>query len=410
MAAEGVRPTENAPAPVNSLAESYSEHQTVVFDSLRKSIKATGDMFLFGEPTDSMVRLMVKIYHENILRILSEAVPPGLKWMFGIMVDDKDELYVTISESPGVDSVLNSPTDRLYMDKRMMMLNILKSAGIDVEYPEADLPRAFPPPVFADENRWRKGPRGGDDWNTVFQAKKIRAAIESKPSLKNAMAYNPGNDSVNLYLGSIRSLPCKPESDETCTVKWVDSVEYLTDRLEGKETFIPYKKYSKDDKKKVWKAECNNGHLCTESKLFAYAKKHGIKFKSFVAYWLGGGTPPEDHIIRSYCYRTEVRAGDNEAEVKAEAGKLDALAERCGRVLTFDALKALPNYPEIMKRVVQPIAVACPGCFANISAYMSGTMKKWNASNCYVPRRAAKGGRRTRRRATRKNKSRKSRR
>ena len=374
----------------------------MVFDSLRKSIKATGDMFLFGEPTDSMVRLMVKIYHENILRILSQVLPKQLKWMFGIMVDENDDLYVTISESPGVDSVLNSPTDRLYMEKRMMMLNILKSAGINVEYPEAEIPRAFPSPQFADENRWRRGPRGADNWNTVYHAEQIRKEIEGKESLKNVMAYNPGGDSQNIYMESIRTLPCKPDSAETCTVKWVDSVEYLTDRLEGRETFVPYKKYSKNAAKRVWKAECNNGHLCTESKLFAYAKKHNIKFKSFVAYWLGGGAPPEDHIIRSYCYRTEVRAGDSDKEVQAERTKLDALAKRCSDALTFPELKGLPNYTDIMKRVVQPIAVACPGCFANISAYISGTMKTWNASNCYVPRRTARGGRRTRRRVSRK--------
>jgi hypothetical protein len=125
---------------------------------------------------------------------------------------------------------------------------------------------------------------------------------------------------------------------------------------------------------------------------------------SFVAYWFGKELPPEGHIIRSYCYRTMVKPGEDPVEVSKEKEKLKELAERCAAALSEDfpeQLRDTRKFMPVMERAVQPIAVACPGCFANIKAYMSGTMSLWNSSNCYISRRHSANVRGGKRKVTR---------
>jgi len=379
---------------VNAPLEKYAKHHTGVFDSLRASIKKEGDMFLFGEPTDKMVKLMFKIYHENILRLLSDSrdkdnvAGSKLNCMFGIMEDTKGNLYVTISESPGVEA-LNIATDPDYKDKKRMTINVLKSAGINIQFPEQRMSSIVAKEI-GDVNRWRKGP--GDNFDRIVNPVEMYAAVQENDALKNVMFLQPGEPTEqDVYNELIRDAPSMQ-----LTVNWVDSYQYLRQRRDGGPTFPPFKKYKLNGD--TWKAECNNGHLCTESKLFAYAQMNGLTPVSFVAYWIGKELPPEGHIIRSYCYRTIVKPGDDRAEVEAEKGKLKSLAERCSRVLTkFPDLGPPQKFRAVMERAVQPIAVACPGCFANIKAYMSGTMSLWNSSNCYISRRHSanvRGGKR----------------
>jgi hypothetical protein len=398
--------------------QSFANHETKVFDALRASIKQEGDMFLFGEPTPEIVKLMYKLYHENIIRNEAKGSTntgepnEKLKAMFGILQDSANNLYVTISESPGYFGVLNKATDPNYENKKQMVLNLLKSAKVEVLFPEsADKPEngRFTQPILLEAKRWRKGPHGGDNWDTVAENVTIRTRIKENVELMNRMDFNDTpEDTVNIYNQNIRDIPI--------TVNYVDSIQYLEDRSAGRPTFVPFKKYKKNGG--TWKTECNNGHLCTESKLFAYAKNKGLGIKSFVAYWIGH-TPyatakkwpadkaHEQHIIRGYCYRTEKDGSELQSEIDEEIVKLNKLRDRCSSVLaTADASSAFladkAKFDSILLRAVQPIAVACPGCFANIRAYLSGDMKKWNMSNCYVSRTSSAefggGKRKTRRR------------
>lgn len=370
--------------PANAPLESYAKHQTNVFNALRQSVKKEGDMFLFGEPTDKMMKLLLKLYHENVIRNIAASEPDSLisklKCMFGVMQDNKGNLYVTISESPGVPKSVNKATDSDYMKKRSLVLNLLKSAKVTVAFPEKDDEQFLGIPVFLDEERWRKGPGGGDNWDTLPQNTYIREKIKSNSDLKQAILYNDDDsDNINIYDARLRDLPMK--------VNYIDSVEYLMRRFEKKPTFPPYKRYKLNEStRQKWMAECNNGHLCTESKLFGYAAIHEIPFDkgSFVAYWIGSGLPPEGHIFPKYCYRTE---GTN-ADIPSERVKLDRLTARCKAVLRMDPMPS----DTVMKNTVQPMAIACPGCFANIKAYLTGNFKEWNQSNCYVSRTAARGG------------------
>jgi hypothetical protein len=392
--------------PVNLPLESYAKHHTNVFSDMRESIKNKADMFLFGEPTDAMVKLMLKIYHENIIRLVSKrsknsAPMAKVKCMFGIYQDMEDNLYVTISESPG--RVGNLRTDSLYNEKRAMVLLLLESAGITVEFPELNKGEGgFAKPIVRDENRWRR------EDNKVYDIDQVRADIEANGPLMANMLYvneEEAKDSdVDVYSPELREMPCGPEE---CVVNWIDSVDYLRKRAANQPTFRPFKKWEWEAGKSKWVAECNNGHLCTESKLFAYAALKGLKHKSFAAYWIGNTLPPNAHIMPKYSYRM-----DNAEELK----KLEGLRDRCDGVLDLpEGLReGYPTFNNTLLSAVQPIAVACPGCFANVQSYINGRLVRWNQSNCYTPRKHApevSGGSRKRRssKKSRKTRRRKSR-
>ncbi len=430
---------EPALQPNDKPLQSYAKYQTDVFDVLRESIKMEGDMFAFGEPTSNIIKLMSKIYHENIIRLLNnlsdiENKEPHvdangnrddrLKCMFGIMQDSNGELFVTISESPGFDDVMNSATDADFMNKRTMMLHLLKAANVKVNFIEE---KNFGiKTVFNEEIRWRKGPGGGANWDTLPNYTEIQEKIKEK-KLNEVMFLNKTgvNDNINIYHPSIRG-----KNEKQMEVYWVDSWEYLRNRKKNP-TFQPFKKYKLSKNKTTWQAECNNGHLCTESKLFAYAVNNDISPSSFVAYWIGNELPPENHIIRGYCYRTipvpeeidslkpedkksiangKLRIYDTNLakKIRKEQALLYKLAKRCYDTVTdiepytslYTGNKSL--FLNIFKNIVQPCAVACPGCFANIQNYKSGTMTLWNTSDCYVSRRVSRGGTRRKGRKGRK--------
>ena len=371
----------------NQPLESYANHQTKVFNSLRNSIKREGEMFLFGKPTKNICTLMLRIYHENILRILSDSRDKTsggkLKCMFGILEDTDGNLYVTISEAPSIHG-RNMATDPDYMEKRKMVINLLKSARVEVNYPETE--STIQAPILLDENRWRD-----KDFNKLKTPNEIRSKITEK--LKQHMIYNNNtSDTVNIYSDALRNMEL--------SVEYVDSFEYLSNRLDKKKkTFKPYKKYKKTGT--TWKAECNNGHLCTESKLFAYAAFNNIAVKSFVAYWIGNEVPP-NHIMRSYSYRTTVVQGNKPENISREKQQLHRLVDQCKSGMNFKNFpRSIRNYEfidNVLASAFQAIAVACPGCFANINAYLSGEagMEIWNSSNCYVSRRSSLEGGKTR--------------
>lgn len=412
------------PGDINGPLQKFAKHQTNVFDTLRGSIKLNGNMFAFGKPTAEIVELMSRIYHENILRMLSDLPDVDgkaqqyddaglrkdrLKCMFGIMQDTDNNLYVTISESPGFDDIADSATDIDFMNKRQMMFNLLKSANVKYKFLEE---RAFPESPIPASMRWRKGIRDSESWDRIDNIAAIRQKIKDN-NLKEIMFFDSQwlEDNENIYAAPIRT---------RLNVNWIDSIEYLRNRKTSP-TFKPFKKYKLSKNKTTWQAECNNGHLCTESKLFAYAAQNGIKVKSFVAYWIGAFLPPENHILRSYSYRTkedeEEKRGLTEKDlvdytniINKEKGLLIRLARDCyGLVLDRAPYKEIHSvnpkkFLDKFQHIVQPSAVACPGCFANIQAYKNGKMNIWDMSNCYSPRRAiALGGSRKNNHTTKRN-------
>lgn len=398
---------------IASSFQSFAAHSRLEFDEIRDSIKQTSNMFMFGEPQPQMMSLIMKLYHENLLRIIHKSNFASnsaqykilnLSCMFGILQTIDDELYVTISEAPAIDETVNFPTDKDYKAKKKLVLTLLRDANVEIEFPEEPIyenetdkkacPVHLKNEIYTDDTNHRdtgssKDWRTGDAkaWPLKDYNDKSTFKPETNEKLRGIVLGKIGEEGKNsVYDSTIRELPI--------TVKYVDSCEYLKHRRVGDPTFRPFKKYDID--KGVWKSACNNGHLCTESKLFAYASYNGLKVKSFVAYWIGNNLPnvpctigkvknPEGcHVIESYCYGPGERA------------QMNSLIDQCSSKVP-KMFEDLSNFRIVFPYILRPMAVVCPGCFANIRNYMTGTMTYWNASNCYYPRRGLlpAGGRRS---------------
>jgi hypothetical protein len=361
--------------------QKHVKHEKAEFNAIRNSIKATSDMFLFGEPTEELMTVVLKLYHENLLRIAYEnstawslesahTIAPKLSCMFGILhgIDStgEEKIYVTISEAPALNKATNFPTDPNYEKKRDLVRLLLKNCNFIVKYPDVSCINNYP---ISDMFNWRLGHKLKGN---QFEKENMLQSVT--PYMLNAKTVDEAKSTNFKYLYNEELF------DNNIEVNYVDSCQYLQDRKAGNPTFRPFKKYVDDFETTLtqWRADCNNGHLCTESKLFAYAHNNKITVKSFVAYWIGNdfpdlSNPKNKHVIGSYCY-------------EGNSQKLTDLADRCLAVV-FDKYKTDPLINLKMKYIVRPMAVACPGCFANIQAYKTGAFVKWNASNCYLPRK-----------------------
>ena len=212
-------------------------------------------------------------------------------------------------------------TDPKYKDKKAMIVNLLKHANFDVQFPEqeefkdiAAYQHLTAIPSLNDTEKWRRIDAQPPSNILKFGRSNGELTDKAKPFL----FYTPHIDSdpitsynTNIYNDQIR-------------INYIDSIQYLQDRREGKPTFRPFKKYVDEvgDRKNVWRIECNNGHLCTESKLFAYAKYNNLK----VQIEMDGGLNPvlsnttststlntiyvllnqNNYVIQKYYYNTKI--------------------------------------------------------------------------------------------------------
>ena len=372
--------------------EQFAKEHTSEFGKIRNVMKEEGNMFLFGEPTPQMFYFMIKLYHEYIAKLAyCEANPTSTicgdtKCMIGILQTSDGQIYVTISEDPREDSK--------YFAKRDLLLSIMHNANMNVEYPrEDDIDRSA-----LQSNR------------EVYNISKGNS-IPSQNIKKWRGGSNPAapfNDPKYIpYLLTTAT----DESDmpfdyderlrDKITVNYVDSWRYMHERRKGK-SFVPFKKYEGYPASRLYEILCNNGSTCTESKLFGYyhnnLKPKGLGVVSFAAYWIGNDYPPNHHM-KSYGYTPGI---DDEM--------LNNLRVRCleyAEALMKDNFQR--NYRDkfdaIINNVVQPLALACPGCLANKQKYISGEIEQWNYASCRKKRtsKAMPGGARRRKTLRKKN-------
>jgi hypothetical protein len=373
--------------------EIFVKEHTNEFSKLRNVQKKYGDMFLFGEPTPLMMTFLLKLYHEYIAKIAfcknknkqittdqKEFCEKNLRCMMGVLQTSDDQLYVTISEDP--------KEDREYFLKRNLALSIMQNAGITIEYPEdaRDLTefQTITQNVVPGRNivKWRV--RGNNMFN------------EDDTDAK-AHILTPDEGTSFDYDERILN--------ELLTVNYVDSWEYLKNRRSGK-SFAPFKKYEPHPRESQFEILCNNGSTCTEAKLFGYWKTKNEKLtdpsqvigiKSFVAYWIGNDYPPNHHIPSYSFTPSNAPASANQL---LENQRLNDLLKRCDKIVLqsvlFRQLRKYSNYIQIMKNVVQPMALACPGCLANARKYVNlgAPWNEWNYRSCKVRRttRISAGG------------------
>lgn len=363
--------------------ELFAQNDTKAFSRMRNTLRATGDMFLFGKPTKDILFIMMKLYHENLARIAaytdrdtyiykSHPANPGgdriqapVNFMCGIIEmksvgGEKPQIYITISEAPKLGDVAS---ENINFDKKeRTLISLLEHCNISVKYPEG---ANF------------KQPEGVLRWRTFdnLTPSELLFKREAYDNLKENMLINLDDykSSIN-YENSIWSTPYE--------VNVINSYDYLKRRLNGV-SFPPYKKYNAN-KPPTGKIECNNGSTCTESKLFSYVhnvlKKKFDDIKGFAVFWVGNKLPPNHHLA-SYCYSPSNGS---------ENTKLNAMTDTC--IDIFDNAGNLKSkyeaggvFHKIMKQVVQPIAMACPGCYSNYNNYINGTYSEWDKKGCYKP-------------------------
>jgi hypothetical protein len=356
------------------------EEDTNMFARIRDSIKKTGDMFLFGKPSATVLNLILKLYHENIFRILT--TDQQIRFMTGIVELKNGDIYMAISEDP--------EEDPAYELKVRMLASLLKQANVEVFYPEKFLEKTsnsvnglIKPSILY--------PTLGYNWRTMKNNTEynpnvtIPAAKLDKDKMfidadaeASASATAPATTYVKRsfnYDSAIWSLPL--------TVNIVHSNNYLNTRKTGY-SFVPYKKKTmKRNKKGNTIFECNNGSTCSEAKLFSYIynnlKLDFADIKGYAAYWIDNKLPP-DHIIPGYCFSSQIAA---------EKIRLDELTDRALDLFQESDLFPIlsSTYPpekfrSVFQLAVQPLALPCPGCFANYYPYTKKIMSKWDDIHC----------------------------
>jgi hypothetical protein len=229
-----------------------TEHENTV-KRMEKSFKeiTTLSPFIFGKPTPSIALVLMKLYHENMVRILNTGETP-IKTMFGILETSDGQLYCTLSGEPKEIGNFN--------DRRNTLLSLLHHANIHVVYPEGD----DAPPILS----W-KGAPSVDPATILFTT-----------------------DGTN-YDKMLHDIPI--------SINFVNSNAYMEGRQRG-ESFAPFKVIESKEGQKM--LECGYGSSCVEAKLFSYIYSQGKTFadiKGFAAYWIGDKIPP-NHKNKRFCY------------------------------------------------------------------------------------------------------------
>ena len=318
------------------------------FDNIIKLQKEQGDMFPFGEIlnlTPKIFKIIIKLYHENIVRLMSE-INTSFKgaFMLGILETTDGQIYMAISEEPD--------EDPKFKEKISALSQMLRNSNINYEVP-------------GDENEvdsfiqqainYRPDPI---DYSLPLNNIKIK-------DIKSKMLLNIEEESIKSEWDNELRL------EEIEGVKLINSAAYLIERQKQLPVFTPFKKYDKRDKSGKRMYKCNNGSTCVESKLFSYIYSHNIPYadiKAYTAYRIGDNLPPHHYMAKySYC---DIDDGKKDGCMPSDIQKLKAL---CELVLSNPDnnfyLKYSIIYNEvnnsILKSILQPLALSCPGCFLN---------------------------------------------
>lgn len=356
---------------INGLLD-FMEDDTRAFSRMRNTLKASGDMFLFGEPSEKIAMVMMKLYHENLVRNLCYQdnttsspkmfadCPISQKLMCGI-IQVGEELYVTLAETPVLP---DGPVENAQFDLReTTLLALLSHCNINVR--------------IAENAKRNKNLNSKIAW---------RHFHEGAP--KSEILLEKGFDSVYDY--GLFDEKNKTNYDaglwsKPMEINFINSYNYLERRLKG-ESFSPFKKFKSNSKI----IECNNGSTCVESKLFSYLFDNlDMKFEDIdgiAAFWLGNEiSPGPGHILEKYCYsRTK----------KQELPKLERIVSILESKVAAKYIrhaKQYQSYNSTMLGVAEQFAMSCPGCYANYLNYKTGEYDEWNPVHCYERTDATNG-------------------
>lgn len=339
-----------------------------LFQRLRESIKTTGKtgMFLYGLPSTNVIKLLLRIYNENILRnVANEAVEyRDIKIMIGVAEVDDGDIYITLSEDPREDPD--------YAKKVKLLYTLLANSNCQIEYPEHD------EYIRNKDNRTAlaitpsdlfPSTRIGFGYQISNTNRRIRQNIWDRV---NDLLITETPDS---YISELANPPFR--------VKFVHSIKYLlqrrsADSIRGSPRYNPesvmYTPFKRpqdlsSDGQPTGIYTCNNGSTCAESKMFSYLYDNLLGFRfnrisGYAAFWLGHRHPP-NHVISGYNYAQNDTLFN---EIK------DAIKP------TVDAL--IVSTDNKINNFIQLFALPCPGCFSNYRSYTNNVREKIDTSDC----------------------------
>lgn len=158
---------------------------------------------------------------------------------------------------------------------------------------------------------------------------------------------------------------------------------------------IPFKKLKvKKGKEKIM---CNNGSLCSESKLFGYLDDMGHYLNNAtnaIAYWFRNKNDKNEYIP-SYCFDDYT----NKNEVNTLILMLKILSERDETMFSSEMRRQIAqlNYIgededksfsdfkgeiNLLLDTIRGFALPCPGCQKNYYNYLSGDYENWEKHDC----------------------------
>ena len=324
-------------------ANTNEDEANAWFSTIIKLQKSGGDMFLFGKITPKIFKIVERIYHENLSRLVHVNEPPV--FMLGILEDHNGNIYMAISEDP--------EEDPNFIPKIQSLYQMLKNANINVQIEENKVEE-----YVANANNYRRpeDPAYGelDIENSPLNGKHM--------FVKNRNDYEK-TDSIDVFL--------------------VNSEKYLADRKQGW-AYPPVKKLKIENRYLFH--ECNNGSTCVEAKLFSYfynlyPNNKFDNIKGFASYWVEKKLPP-NHYMPKYSYCLDNR---NKACLTTDSAKLTQMTSD---ILIQAGVPIQAGTPEFDKYKIiwQPLALSCPGCLLNWSNYKNNRMHKFNYGTC-TPKR-----------------------
>ena len=344
-----------------------NETMSSLFDRLRGTIKETGKtgMFLYGTPSINVIRLLLRIYNENILRNGDVGINDyrDIKLMIGVAELHGGDLYITLAEDPREDPD--------YAKKVKLLYTLLVNSNCVVEYPEHAQFHGIK------DNQTALGIVPSD----LFPSTRIEFGYQNtnRSLRRDIFSKNKEhllNNTADSYIGVLT-----PQM----RVKFVHSIKYLLQRraantIAGSPRHNPeslmYPPYKRPedliDGQDTGLYTCNNGSTCSESKMFGYLYDNiaGFNFSQIIgyaAYWIGHRQPPT-HSIKSYNYIPT-----------------DPLFNEIGDVIK-PIIGGITGYDDIavdkINKFIQPFALPCPGCFSNYGSYTNNTRVKVDTSDC----------------------------
>lgn len=327
-------------------------NRNLILESMVEMIKKNGNIFLLGYPTNTITMLMLKVYHENIVRVMNNSNLGIITLMFmtGMLelYGEEGTVYVTISESEreGLD----------YNKKLQIFYSILVNSGCNVEFIDGNSELIL-------DTSYKTG--STDFTEAMYDTIKDIVFLDKENRLN--------------YSSIIKNYPVN--------VKILNSTNYIKKREEGF-SFMPFKKINPDNK-----IHCIYGSLCVEAKLFGYIYSLGKKWadiKGYIAYWVGNKLPP-NHILPKYNYtknQTDEIKLKKMTEITIELldkDTIEKLNQSCSNTLEQSNITTFTENTTCMNifiNAIEPIALTCPGCYLNWQSYINNIQVKWDSSVC----------------------------